>query len=171
MATITNEDLGIVLPDFDVAYRAAVAAAAAHHLPPDLAHVAASYVIDDERVNRQQTHVSNRARMIIWFWGWERKISHPIHTAKVGNTTHLCIRSNGGSIIIYYVGNDMAPVAVETTCGGVTPVVLDPRRHDVRMMTPVDGDTGSFVDDIMSLALSGADWVDEWGNAWIGEAG
>jgi hypothetical protein len=167
MAVVTNEALGLVLPAFDAAYRAAVATAAEHHLPPDLARVAASYTIDEARVARQQQYLATRVDGAHPFWKQVvGKTIDPL-SAAVNRTTHLCVRTNGEAITIYYVGEDMDPTAVRVGYRQVVMLMLTARAHNVRRaMTPLRN-TALFADVIMTTVPT--NWKDAWDNVWVGE--
>jgi hypothetical protein len=166
MAAVTNENLGIVLPNFDAAYRAGIAATMDRHLPWDLACTVASYTIDEDRVARQRQYLSTHVTGTHPFWRQVMGVYKPV--AVDLRITHLCVRTDGSSIHIYYVGEDMDPMAIKASGGRVDILPLNVREHNVRVAMPLSEDAVPFLELVM-LAIPD-DWEDAWGNAWIGEA-
>jgi hypothetical protein len=157
-----------MLPDFDAPYRAAIAAAAACHLPTDIARVAASYAIDDERIRRQQQYLADHAGNI-WWWMRAMMEIYPAMVATIADATHLCVRPNGPSVAVHCVRGDLTTFMIETQPSSVLPIVWDPCDLVVcATTTPLSAEPHVFEVMVMDVAVR-IGRTDEWGNVWVGE--
>jgi hypothetical protein len=124
-----------------------------------------SYTIDEERVARQRQYLASRADTGRSLW---KDIIIRMADPPFTRITHLCVRTNEKLVMIYNVGEDTFPTAIEVGGEWIKVVALDPHKHNIREdMPPTIGFTLS-TRDFMLDACELSNRIDAWGNVWIG---